>query len=137
MIVVDANVIVVAFTSSGSAGDAARAALLADVDWWAPAHMPLEAARTWHRAVLNKRLAKDDADSAFNTLAAAQIRYTAPDRALLHWIWTVRHNVSAYDAAYLALAAEYDAPLVTFDARLATAAELVTPALHVRLLDVV
>lgn len=35
----------------------------------------------------------------------------------------IRYNLSAYDAAYLWLAAELKAPLATFDARLATAAQ--------------
>lgn len=34
-------------------------------------------------------------------------------------IWELRHNVNAYDAAYVALAESLDAPLVTSDARLA------------------
>ena len=34
-------------------------------------------------------------------------------------IWALRHNLTAYDAAYVALAEALDAPLVTTDARLA------------------
>jgi len=34
-------------------------------------------------------------------------------------IWALRHNLTAYDAAYVALAEALDAPLVTADARLA------------------
>jgi predicted nucleic acid-binding protein len=36
-------------------------------------------------------------------------------------IWTLRSNVSAFDAAYLALAEALDAPVVTADAKLARA----------------
>lgn len=36
-------------------------------------------------------------------------------------IWELRKNLSAYDAAYVALAESLDAPLVTVDARLARA----------------
>jgi predicted nucleic acid-binding protein len=43
----------------------------------------------------------------------------------------MRHNVSAYDAAYLAVAAERGAQLVTFDAKLAKAAEQVVPSVPV------
>ena len=34
-------------------------------------------------------------------------------------IWELRHNVTAYDGAYIALAEALDAPLITCDARLA------------------
>jgi len=34
-------------------------------------------------------------------------------------IWSLRHNLTAYDAAYVALAEILDAPLLTIDGRLA------------------
>jgi predicted nucleic acid-binding protein len=40
---------------------------------------------------------------------------------LLRRVWELRDNVTAYDAVYLALAELLDAPLLTFDSRLATA----------------
>lgn len=47
------------------------------------------------------------------------IRY--PHAALLGRIWELRENVTAYDAAYVALAEALRAPLLTRDARLARA----------------
>ncbi len=44
-----------------------------------------------------------------------------PHDVLLPRIWELRHNVTAYDAAYLALAETLAAPLVTCDARLGSA----------------
>jgi predicted nucleic acid-binding protein len=38
-----------------------------------------------------------------------------------HRIWTLRQNLTAYDAAYVALAEALDAPLLTCDRRLAAA----------------
>lgn len=45
-----------------------------------------------------------------------------PHTRLLPEIWRRRHNLTAYDAAYVALAGALDAPLVTRDRRLAAAA---------------
>ena len=44
-----------------------------------------------------------------------------PHLPLLVRIWELRHNLTAYDAAYVALAEVLDAPLVTRDGRLAGA----------------
>ena len=47
------------------------------------------------------------------------VRY--PHTALMERMWALRENLTAYDAAYIALAEALDAPLVTTDARLARA----------------
>jgi predicted nucleic acid-binding protein len=44
-----------------------------------------------------------------------------PHHLFLPRIWALRHNVTAYDAAYLALAEALQAPLLTRDGRLAAA----------------
>ena len=44
-----------------------------------------------------------------------------PVVGLLDRVWELRHNVTAYDATYVALAEELDCPLLTADARLANA----------------
>jgi predicted nucleic acid-binding protein len=48
------------------------------------------------------------------------VRY--PTLALLEGAWTLRRNLTGYDAMYAALAAALGAPLVTSDSRLAAAA---------------
>jgi predicted nucleic acid-binding protein len=45
-----------------------------------------------------------------------------PHDFLLPRIWELRNNLTAYDAAYVALAEALDAPLLTRDKRLAAAA---------------
>lgn len=116
------------------AGARARAAMLSDDIWIAPAHMPLEVLRTLGKAVLGGHLGVDDAEAAFQALTTIQIEYVGTDVVLLQAVWAMRHNISVYDAGYLAVAAMYDAPLVTFDARLANAADRVKPAIRVHLL---
>ncbi len=134
MIVVDANVTVMALASPSAQGDSARAAMFADDDWIAPAHMPLEVLRSLYKAVVADRLTANDAETAFKALIAMQIDYVGTDVVLLQTVWAMRHNISVYDAAYLAVAAMHDVPLITFDARLAHAAEQVKPDIRVNLL---
>ena len=44
-----------------------------------------------------------------------------PHDIFSHRIWELRHNMTAYDAAYVALAETLPAPLLTRDAHLASA----------------
>jgi predicted nucleic acid-binding protein len=121
--------------SSGSAkGDAARTALAQDDIWLAPGHMPLEVIRTLRKAVVSQAIKEQDALAAFTALAAAEIAYIDTSPMLIRGVWAMRHNVSAYDAAYLVVALQHAARLVTLDGDLARAAEQVAPGIPVTLL---
>jgi predicted nucleic acid-binding protein len=57
------------------------------------------------------------AEAIEDLTALPLIRY--PHDLFLPRIWTLRHTLTAYDAAYVALAETLSAPLLTCDARLA------------------
>ena len=59
------------------------------------------------------------ADARTDFAELALIRY--PHRPLSDRVWKLRHNLTAYDATFVALAEALDVPLVTCDARLAGA----------------
>jgi predicted nucleic acid-binding protein len=72
------------------------------------------------RQALRGALSPGRGAEALEDLASIMfVRY--PHTPLMERIWELRENLTAYDAAYVALAEVLDAPLVTMDARLAQA----------------
>ncbi|HEY5856275.1 MAG TPA: type II toxin-antitoxin system VapC family toxin [Aldersonia sp.] len=122
MIVVDAAVWVRALIDDGPSGIAARRVLTADQEWVAPAHMPIEVLRTIRRYETAHLLTSEQADLHAAQVLDAEVGYAQPQRWLLAAVWDRRHNISPYDAPYVALAQYHGIPLVTFDDRLARAA---------------
>ena len=121
MIVVDASALALALLDDGPLGDSARTALTNDTDWAAPAHLITEVMSVIRGHVLGSKLSLDRADDAITTLAALTISLS-DCQTLLPRIWQLRHNLTSYDAAYVALAESLEAPLTTADTRLTAAA---------------
>ena len=87
----------------------------------APELLDLEVAQVLRRLVREGRLSAFRAEQAIQDLLDLRItRY--PHTLLLPRIWQLRHNLSAYDAAYVVLAEKLGATLLTRDAKLAAAA---------------
>ena len=122
MIVVDASVWATALADSGRVGHASRAALELDPDWLMPAHGPTEVLRTLRRFEVAGHLTPDEATRAAREVSSSSTGYASPDPSMLINTWSLRHNISLYDAAYVVLAAMHGCPLVTLDRRLGTTA---------------
>ena len=119
MLVVDTSAVISALT--GRPPSEALIELLAtDGDLTAPHLIDIEFLHALRRLVLGRQLSEDrtaDARSDFADLAITRYEHTlVADR-----VWELRHSLTAYDATFVALAELLDAPLVTFDARLARA----------------
>lgn len=119
MIVVDASVLVTALADDGSDGDLARTRLLGEA-LAAPQLIDLEVVSVLRRLTLVGQLPERRGLLALSDLLDLPIR-RAPHPPLLKRCWELRANVTAYDAAYVALAELLDVALVTADARLARA----------------
>jgi predicted nucleic acid-binding protein len=70
-----------------------------------------------------RKLQARRAKEAVEDLRDAAIARVA-HRTLLDHAWRLRHNLSAYDAMYVALAQDLDCPLVTLDAGILGAPDL-------------
>jgi predicted nucleic acid-binding protein len=86
----------------------------------APHLLDLEVAQVLRRVVREGELSSPRADQAIQDLLDLRVtRY--PHFIFLPHIWRLRDNLSAYDAAYVALTEKLHATLITRDARLASA----------------
>lgn len=118
-LVLDASVVVAALVDSGPDGEWATS-LMAGQALAAPHHMPIEAANILRRAALVGDVSQDSASLAHGDLLALRVELF-PYAPLAERCWSLRGNVTVYDAAYVALAEELDATLATLDQRLAGA----------------
>ena len=119
MIVVDASVVVTALADDGPDGALARARLRDEV-LAAPELIDLEVLSVIRRLETGGRMTPVRALQAIGDLHALRVE-RAPHRPLSARCWELRHNISPFDAAYVALAEGLDSVLVTADARLARA----------------
>jgi predicted nucleic acid-binding protein len=86
----------------------------------APHLLDIEVAQTLRRFVREREIDPDTALSALDDLSSLDLERHAHE-PLLHRVWALRDNLTAYDAVYVALAEALDAPLLTCDARLSRA----------------
>ncbi|GAA0465702.1 type II toxin-antitoxin system VapC family toxin [Streptomyces stramineus] len=117
MIVVDASALVLALADDGARGDAARAALAADSEWAAPEHVLVEVMQSLRGIHLAGQVTSDRVAEVAALLPGLALRKVevAP---LLGRIWQLKDNLTPDDAAYVAVAEELGATLVTADLRL-------------------
>ena len=121
MIVVDASAVIEVLLHTAAASRVAKRIFAEGETLHAPHLLDVEIAQVLRRYVLAGAFGSERGGEALEDLGDLPItRY--PHQPFLFRIWELRHNVTAYDAAYLTLAEALAAPLVTRDAKLASAA---------------
>lgn len=120
MIVVDASAII-EWLLRGPAAEAIGARFAGgDASLHAPHLLDVEAAQVIRRYWLRGDISEARAVEALADLADLPIRRYGHE-PLMERIWALRQNVTAYDAAYLALGEALGAPVLTRDTKLAGA----------------
>lgn len=119
MIVLDASVVVELLLNTSRAE--ALAARIAEDSLHAPELLDVEVLQVLRRYRLRERLSAVRSEEAVADFLSLRIER----HRLLPYcerIWRLHRNLTAYDAAYVALAEALDAPLLTCDGRLARSA---------------
>ena len=90
------------------------------VELHAPHLLDIEVVQVLRRHVSARLITPSRAQDALHDLSELAVtRY--PHHLFLGRMWELRDNLTAYDAAYVALAEALDAPLVTCDRKVASA----------------
>lgn len=93
--------------------------LAEDGDLHGPHLVDTEVLHALRRMLINDAISDERAQNARIDFAElALVRY--PHQPLSDRVWALRHNLTAYDATFVALAEALAAPLITCDARLAS-----------------
>ena len=120
MIVADASTIIEVLLRSEAGLVAEQRLLRRGETIHSPALVDVEVAQVLRRYVLRGDLSASWARAAIGLLSGFPMERYGHE-PLLPRIWELRDNLTAYDAAYVALAEGLRAPLITCDARLANA----------------
>jgi predicted nucleic acid-binding protein len=115
VIVADASVIYESLT-----GSVAAQKLLLDEQIQVPTVADIEIASVLRKRVRLGRISAEDGWRALETYRWMGVTRHS-DFAFFDRVWELRDNLTAYDAAYVALAETIECPLVTADARLSRA----------------
>lgn len=120
MIVLDASALVELLLETSSGHQVA--AVIADpaIGLHVPHLADVEVTQALRRYARDGGINDPDAQAAIDALHALDLHRHAHE-PLLDRVWELRHNMSAYDAVYVALAEALDARLLTCDGRLARA----------------
>jgi predicted nucleic acid-binding protein len=119
VLVADASVLTSAVAGSDARGVALRRRL-EGAQVATPAHLRVEVASALRSHERGGLLSSAAADVAVDHLGRLPL-WEVPVHGLLPRAWELRHNVTPYDACYVALAEALRCPLLTADRRLANA----------------
>ena len=127
--VVDASVLVAALVGSGRQGRWAETAV-AQGSLAGPELILAETSNTLRCLERANKISRLEATSAHGDLQRLDMELF-PFAPLAERVWALRHNLTSYDAWYVALAEALDCPLVTLDRRLSRASgpecDIITP----------
>ncbi len=123
MIVLDASAVVELLLNTASGQAVAKRMTDPAIGVHVPHLVDVEVVQALRRLTSLGELTAVEADTAVDDLRSLDLQRHAHE-PLLGRVWALRHNLSAYDAVYVALAEVLDTRVLTCDGRLAGAPRL-------------
>jgi predicted nucleic acid-binding protein len=120
VIVVDASALIEVLLATGAGARVSARLFRGEETLHAPHLLDLEIVHVLRRGCLIGQLRSDRAAEALADLSDLRL-VRHPHEPCVPRIWALRHNLTAYDAAYVSLAEALESPLVTRDPRMASA----------------
>lgn len=120
MIVLDASLVVDFLMFAGRDRKLSKLFISQAGETFAPEILDLEVTQTLRRWTQRRALSPERASACIEILIDLPIN-RQPHRPFVSRIWQLRHSLTAYDAAYVALAEGLRAPLFTRDRKIAAA----------------
>ena len=118
-IVVDSSVLVAWVTDSGATGRWAGSVVAQDTRA-CPQMVMAEVSNTLRRLEISRQISQDRANSCLGVLMRLDVELF-PFAPYAERVWELRHNLTGYDAWYVAVAESLNCPLATLDRRLTRA----------------
>ena len=120
MIVIDSSAVLEVLLRSQAGLEIEKRIFSPRESLFAPHLLDLEVVQVLRRYCTSGEIDSERGKEAIEDLKDLPINRYQND-IFIHRIWDLRHNMTAYDAAYVALAETLPAPLLTRDAHLASA----------------
>ncbi|HUQ61362.1 type II toxin-antitoxin system VapC family toxin [Lentzea sp.] len=120
LVVVDASVLAVFYSADDHRRQQTVDRMAAGHALFAPAHLDVEVVSALRTMARRSAALAASVPSALRHLAGLPVR-RMPLAPLLSRMWDLRDDITPYDAAYVALAEQLRATLITCDVRLASA----------------
>jgi predicted nucleic acid-binding protein len=120
VIVLDASALTEMLSGEGEIGEWALTEMESSDRCLIAEHTRIEVVQAIRGKVLGRKMAERRAKDSIDLLRLLELE-TVPTQHVIGRIWELRSNITAYDAAYVAIAEQNRCPLVTTDLKLVAA----------------